>query len=377
MNPQNGKICIISSPFLLKASITPLSDLTNLFASLLNDVYVVTGNAGASIQIGDNVHLFVVETSIPEKTLVKYPRSLVAYLRIVSILFHFKEIQSVVFFMGERTLTLPLIASALLGKQTIFVSSGSLAHPVFSQKNPVFVAFQKFLDLVNHTISNKIVVFANELVDERLMRKYADKLVFATQNYIDCERFSVYQCFSERDNIVGYVGRFSEEKGIRNLLAAIQILSKSKEDMKFVLIGDGEMRQEIVHLLKHRRLTDRVTVTAWVPHEDLPRHLNTLKLLVLPSYTEGLPNIMLEAMACGVPVLATPVGAIPSEIQDRETGFLMGSNAPESIADNILYALSYSQLEEVAQNARKYIEQKYTFEEAKKRFARALIQEVV
>ena len=101
-------------------------------------------------------------------------------------------------------------------------------------------------------------------------------------------------------------------------------------------------------------------------------YLNELKLLVLPSYTEGLPNIMLEAMACGTPVLATPVGAIPDVIKDGETGFIMENNSPERIAENVIRALNDSNLDIIVKNARELVEKDFTYEAAVERYRKIL-----
>ena len=116
------------------------------------------------------------------------------------------------------------------------------------------------------------------------------------------------------------------------------------------------------------KLDGKVKFVGWISHDELPRYLNELKLLVLPSYTEGLPNIMLEAMACGTPVLATLVGAIPDIIKDGETGFIMENNSPECIAQNIIRALNHPNLERIAQNARALVEREFTFEKAVERY---------
>jgi len=119
-----------------------------------------------------------------------------------------------------------------------------------------------------------------------------------------------------------------------------------------------------------------VQIVDWTPHKNLIDILNTLKLLVLPSYTEGLPNVILEAMACGTPVLATPVGAIPDIIKDGETGFIMEDNSPECIAKNIVRALNHPDLEKIAENGRRLVEQEFTFEKAVKRWKKILEQEI-
>jgi glycosyltransferase involved in cell wall biosynthesis len=81
---------------------------------------------------------------------------------------------------------------------------------------------------------------------------------------------------------------------------------------------------------------------------------------------------MLEAMACGTPVLATPVGAIPDVIKDGETGFIMEDNSPECIARNIIRALNHPNLEQIAQNARALVEKEFTFEKAVERYREIL-----
>ena len=81
---------------------------------------------------------------------------------------------------------------------------------------------------------------------------------------------------------------------------------------------------------------------------------------------------MLEAMACGTPVLATAVGGIPDVIIDEETGFIMKDNSPECIAKNVIRVLNHPNLEQISRNARALIERQYTYQVAVERYRRVL-----
>ena len=100
----------------------------------------------------------------------------------------------------------------------------------------------------------------------------------------------------------------------------------------------------------------------------MPIYLNNIKLLVMPSVKEGLPNTLLEALACGTLVLATPVGGIPGLIRDGETGFIMENNTPECIAKNIMRALNHPDLEKIVENGRDLIKTKHSYEHSVKTF---------
>jgi glycosyltransferase involved in cell wall biosynthesis len=104
-------------------------------------------------------------------------------------------------------------------------------------------------------------------------------------------------------------------------------------------------------------------------------YLNELKLFVLPPYTEGLTTGVLEAMACGTPVLATSVGAIPDVIKDGETGFIMENNSQECIAENVIRVLNYPNLDRIVKNARELVEKEFSYEAAVERY-RKIVEEL-
>ncbi len=117
--------------------------------------------------------------------------------------------------------------------------------------------------------------------------------------------------------VVGYVGRLVEEKGLWTLLQAVECLP----DVRLVIIGSGSLRNAIELWIGLRHLNERVQIITAVPHQDIPRYMNAMNVLVLASQTtarwkEQFGHVLIEAMACGVPVIGSDSGAIPEVIAD-------------------------------------------------------------
>ena len=210
--------------------------------------------------------------------------------------------------------------------------------------------------------SNSIIVYSNRLIADYSLERWKNKIHIAYHHSIDHNVYIKNVNYNERNRVIGYVGRFSEEKGIIQFIQATKEIVKSNDGVQFLVIGDGNLRPSIIRSVQANNLNDIVALPGWISHEHLPDYLNQLKLLVIPSDTEGLPNIMLEAMACGTPVLATPVGAIPDVIIDGKTGFIMEKNTPECIADNVNRALNSSDLDQIAENGRMFVKENFKVE---------------
>lgn len=114
--------------------------------------------------------------------------------------------------------------------------------------------------------------------------------------------------------------------------------------------GDEESCKAIVTSLQTGVMFSPVDLPGWISHDDPPEYLDQPRLLVPSSYTERLLTIILEAMACGTPVIATTAGAIPDVIIDGKTGFITGNNSPECIKTNLNCALNSPELERIAVN---------------------------
>lgn len=275
-----------------------------------------------------------------------------------------------VFFMGEGLL-LPMLVAKLLRKRVMLLLAG-LLEKEGEMKGDVLYKPLALFKKISLALSNQLVVYSPNLIKQWKLEKYQHKISIAPRHFLDFDKFKVERKFDERDNLIGYIGVLSKAKGVSNLLKAISRVLSSENEAKFLIVGDGKLRVEVEEFSNKENLSAKVKFASWIPHDEIPKHLNELKLLVLPSYTEGLPNIMLEAMACGTPVLATPVGAIPDIIKDGETGFIMEDNSTECIATNILRALNDPNLEQITRNARALVEGEFTYEKAVGRYRSVL-----
>jgi glycosyltransferase involved in cell wall biosynthesis len=121
-----------------------------------------------------------------------------------------------------------------------------------------------------------------------------------------------------------YVGRLIRAKGLDELVDAMQRLPGEH----LTIVGDGPERKRLEE--KARGLS--VTFTGHVDHATARQHIRAARCLALPSYTEAFPNVVLEAMASGVPVVATLTGGVPSLVQDGKTGFLVPPGSVEDLA---------------------------------------------
>jgi teichuronic acid biosynthesis glycosyltransferase TuaC len=137
-----------------------------------------------------------------------------------------------------------------------------------------------------------------------------------------------------KENIVAvYVGGLVETKGMKELVAAVEPLLGSSEHFQLVCVGDGPARNELLSLSRRLGRRGAVELPGRVRPEEIPRFLQAADFLVLPSHSEGMPQAVLEAMDCGLAVVATRVGGIPEAVIDGETGLLVEAKNVDQLRD--------------------------------------------
>ena len=130
--------------------------------------------------------------------------------------------------------------------------------------------------------------------------------------------------------IIITVGRFAEAKDHFTLLAAVRQLARHRQDFHLVMIGDGELHSAVEQRIKELELESYITTPG--SRSDVDSLMPGADLFVLSSKREGLPMVVMEAMACGLPVVATKVGGIPEVVHHGENGALVPPGKPEQLA---------------------------------------------
>ncbi len=138
------------------------------------------------------------------------------------------------------------------------------------------------------------------------------------------------------------VGRLCEQKGQLLLIEAAKNLHAQQIDFELVLAGDGEMRAEIESLIVKYKLQDKVKITGWISSTEVRNTILASQLLVLPSFAEGLPVVIMEAMSLRRPVISTYIAGIPELVTHGENGWLCVAGDVADLTNRIREALAAS-----------------------------------
>lgn len=343
-------ILILGNPQSHPSSEAFLNKFIKIMSDLNKEVYVISGDKPP---LYDNV-IWKKPIVYKNNSLIK---RLISFLRlqiqIISLLWDLRgKFDSAI--LLPTSYLLPISFLKIMRKRICLFVDGKPSKPLI------------ILSKINFILTDVIIVESESVINEWGLNKHKTK-IFNGSMYVDMI-FSMKKPTLDR-KIVGFIGRLSDEKGVLNFVESIPNLLNYDKNLKFLIAGEGELSLEIGKILKENNLNKSVTFIDWIPHVKLPNYLNELKVIVLPSLTEGVPNILLEAMACGTPVLANPVGGIPSIIEDEKTGFLMDDNNHESISNALIKVLNDEEtIEIIFNNALKLIEENYRYNSSLERY---------
>lgn len=237
-----------------------------------------------------------------------------------------------------------------------------------TKKSTIYIA--KLCALLSRFIPTKIICCAEQAKQSHIDIGYHDRKMVVIENGYDLSRLQRIQVTPlpvlneafrslniESKPLIGMVGRYAPEKDHNNLLQALSLLDNRGKDFFLVLAGTGvdSENETLSDLIEHYKLTNKVLLLGAV--SDIPLLMNHLDMHVLSSSSEGFPNVLAEAMACGTPCISTMAGAAERII--GETGWLVPINNSEKLADAVYDAIiEFEQSKEKWNKRRIVVEQR-------------------
>ncbi|MBL8523736.1 MAG: glycosyltransferase family 4 protein [Betaproteobacteria bacterium] len=236
------------------------------------------------------------------------------------------------------------IASATLKHAPPLVRTRHVSTPI----NNKFSTRWLYRDATAH------IVTTGESLRQQLHRDngYALDRMTSVRTGIDLNRFLPLDKRAMRAKLgvedaptLGILATLRDWKGHQHLLEAFVVLRNTFPDWRLIIIGDGPERERLTASVEKLGLGDRVKLVG--NQENVPEWLSTLDLFVLPSYgSEGVPQGIMQAMACGLPVVATPVGAVGEAVQDKQTGLMTEPRNPAALAATLATLMGDNTLRE-------------------------------
>ena len=363
---SNRRLVIIIGGSLTTSRIAHLRKILEIGVRLFSKIMIV--HEGRFPLILKNTKIEAICTGVPDvKAKTPLPLRVVRY-----ITQEFKKYKKILKFVEEKDIALflgiyqpiSLLSVKIRRCPSIIFGGGfditrSVTKNKFLDRMYLILRWSFQINMLKHF--DKIILESPSVKDFYNLKKFNKKLLYA---HLFIPRiFTLTNPFDKRDIDLAFMGVLSKEKGIIEFLKSCSMLKNKNVAIRVVIWGDGILKDQVERYINENNLSTLVKLKNFVDTDNVPKTLNKIKLLVIPSYSEGLPNILLEAMACGTPVLATTVGGILDVIKEGETGFLLKSNNPKHIAEKIIELLNQPQLlEKVSEKAYYYVKENFSYE---------------
>lgn len=224
----------------------------------------------------------------------------------------------------------------------------------------------KFMKLISKTLlKNADAMIALTKTMKDAMLKIYQGAIYVIPNGIDLEKFkdiSVEINHNDKNKTIIFVGTLRPVKGIFYLIEAMRIIKNEYCEAQLLIVGDGVDRDKLRAIVKELNLGDSVSFVGQISNQEIPKYMAKSDIFVLPSLSEGFPNVILEAMAAGLPIIASTVGGIPDFIQNGVHGFLVEPMNSEELAEKISILLNNKDIREKMSINNKIEVQKYSID---------------
>jgi len=261
------------------------------------------------------------------------------------------------FHIGGNYMVLPVLVLKILKKPIIIKVSG------WWELEKGFLRRKGILPKIIRSVffrSDIIIALSDEIKFQLLNYGFPAKRIISVPNGVNTQLFYPNNERINHHNIV-FIGRLVAEKGVRTLIQAIAILQDEFPNISLDIIGDGYDKKELQNMAKDLKLEQSVFFLG--KKNKIYVFLNRADIYVQPSLHEGLPNSLIEAMACGLPVVVTNVGGMPDIVKDSVDGFVVEPSNVNSLVNAIRKLLYNPALrDQMGAAGRSKIEKYYSLE---------------
>lgn len=208
-----------------------------------------------------------------------------------------------------------------------------IPSPTGVKPSPAGYGKRLFTSLTTRMLADKVIGVSQGVYNELIESGIPRDMVVAIPNGIDLSGFEPRTKLMEKGLLIGTVARLHPQKALDVFIDAAKLVLSSEPRARFLIGGTGPMEEQLKAKIKDMKLEPYIKMTGFV--EDVPAFLKLLDVYVLSSLYEGLPLATLEAMAAGLPVVATEVGGVPEAVVDQQTGLLVPPKQSKLLAQAI------------------------------------------